>query len=218
MSNPDYILHNYFRSSTSVRVRVALNLKGLDYEYKAYALLPNEHKSKDYLAQNPQGLVPALEIGTPPALSQSIAIMEYLDEVHPVPPLLPGDFLGRARARALSQIIGCDIHPINNLRILRYIRSAFGADDDAVRDWFQHWVADGFVPLEQRLADEPETGEFCHGDTPGLADICLFAQVLNNGRFGVDMTPYPTINRIHENCLEVQAFKDAMPANQPDAT
>lgn len=212
----EYILHNYFRSSTSVRVRVALNLKGLDYEYQAYALLPNAHKSEAYLRLNPQGLVPALEISDTAVLSQSLAIIEYLDETRPEPPLLPQDPLGRARVRALSQIIGCDIHPLNNLRVLRKLKSDFKADQDAVTDWFTHWVHEGFSALEHRL-QEPETGKFCHGNTAGMADICLFAQVLNNTRFDIDMSAYPIIMRIYNMCLDIDAFVRAMPAHQPDA-
>lgn len=212
----EYILHNYFRSSTSVRVRVALNLKGLDYDYQAYALLPNAHKSEAYLRLNPQGLVPALELPDTAVLSQSLAIIEYLDETRPNPPLLPQDPLGRARVRALSQIIGCDIHPLNNLRVLRKLKSGFNADQDAVTDWFSHWVHEGFSALEYRL-QESETGKFCHGNTAGMADICLFAQVLNNARFDIDMSAYPIIMRIHNMCLDIDAFVRAMPAHQPDA-
>lgn len=212
----DYTLHNYFRSSTSIRVRVALNLKGLDYKYQAYALLPNEHKSKAYLRLNPQGLVPALEIKDTAVLSQSLAIIEYLDEVHPEPSLLPSDALGRARVRALAQIIGCDIHPLNNLRILRKLKADFDADQETINAWFAQWVEEGFTALEQRLT-EPETGQFCHGDTPSLADICVFAQVLNNARFHIDMTPFPKINAIYARCLKIDAFIRAMPDKQPDA-
>ena len=215
-------LHNYFRSSTSVRVRIALNLKGLEYDYIAYALLPDEHKSRAYLKLNPQGLVPALEIKIleseeSAVLTQSLAIMEYLDEAHPEPPLLPKDALGRARVRALAQIIALDIHPLNNLRVLRMLKSKFGADKKTVSDWFERWVSEGFRALEARLSDEKGTGMYCHGDSPGLADICLYAQVLNNARFELDMSPYPTIMRIHEQCASLDAFKKANPAQQPDA-
>ena len=211
------ILHNYFRSSTSVRVRVALNLKGLDYEYVPYALLPNEHKSERFLALNPQGLVPALEIDDQAVLTQSIAIIEYLDEVHSEPPLMPKDALGRARVRSLSQIIGCDIHPVNNLRVLRYLSENLNADADAKTAWFTHWAEAGFVALETRLSREPETGTYCHGDTPTLADICLYAQVLNNKRFAVDPAPYPKIMDIFMACDALPEFQDARPENQADA-
>ena len=210
-------LHNYFRSSTSVRVRIALNLKGLNYDYVPYALLPNEHQSDDFLRLNPQGLVPALEIENRAVLTQSMAIIEYLDETYPEPALLPDNPLGRARVRRLAQIIGCDIHPVNNLRILRYITDEFGADAAAKKAWFTRWATDGFEALEARLASEPDTGRFCHGDTPGLADICLYAQVLNNHRFDVDMDPYPVIRKIFKHCDALAAFKNARPENQIDA-
>ncbi|MGJ8563399.1 MAG: maleylacetoacetate isomerase [Alphaproteobacteria bacterium] len=213
-------LHNYFRSSTSVRVRIALNLKGLDYTYVPYALLPNDHKSDEYLKLNPQGLVPALEIDsgeTHAVLTQSLAIIEYLDEAYPEPALLPADPLGRARARSLAQIIGCDIHPLNNLRVLRYINDELGADADAKKAWFTHWAQEGFAALETRLGSEPQFGPFCHGDTPGLADICLYAQVLNNKRFDVDPSYYPVIMDIFTQCDALPAFQDARPENQIDA-
>jgi len=212
----DLTLHNYFRSTTSVRVRIALAMKGLDYDYKGYALLGNEHKSAAYLALNPQGLMPALEIKYQAVLTQSMAILEYLDEAHPAPPLLPKDPLGRARVRSLSQIIAVDIHPINNLRILKYLETEFGADKDAKFKWFRTWAAAGMEALEVRLG-ETETGKFCHGDTPGMADICLYAQMFNNERFGVDMTPYPHIMRIHKNCADLPNFVAGAPMNQPDA-
>lgn len=214
----DLILHNYFRSSTSVRVRIALNLKGVDYEYVPYALLPDEHKSETFLRLNPQGLVPALEIKDETVLTQSMAIIEYLDETYPdIHPLLPSEPLARARVRSLAQIIGCDIHPVNNLRILRYIADKFGADNFAKKTWVTRWASDGFEALEARLTQEPETGEFCHGDAPGLADICLYAQVLNNERFEVDPAPYPTIMHIFRNCDALPAFQDARPEHQMDA-
>ncbi len=212
----DYTLHNYFRSSTSVRVRIALALKNISYGYRAYALLSDEHKAAKYLQINPQGLVPSLETNEGPALTQSLAILEYLDETHPAPPLLPKDPLGRARVRALSQIIACDIHPVNNLRILQMLKSEFNADKAAIKNWFSHWVHEGFGALETRLG-ESDTGKFCHGDQPGMADICLFAQVLNNARFDVDMDIYPHIMRIHKTCTSLSAFKAAMPAAQIDA-
>ena len=210
-------LHNYFRSSTSVRVRIALNLKGLDSEYVPYALLPDEHKSETYLKLNPQGLVPALEIENLAVLTQSMAIIEYLEDAFPEPAIMPPDALGKARVRSLSQIVGCDIHPVNNLRILRYISDEFGADAEAKKAWFTRWATDGFDALETRLSTEPETAEFCHGSAPSLADICLYAQVLNNSRFDVSPGPYPTIMRIFAQCDALPAFQDAKPDNQPDA-
>ena len=213
----DLILHNYFRSSTSVRVRIALNIKGLTYDYVPYALLPNDHKSETYLKLNPQGLVPALEIKDQAVLTQSMAIIEYLDEAHPEPSLMPSGALGRARVRSLAQMVGCDIHPVNNLRVLRYIADEFGADADAKKAWFTNWTTEGFAALEARLSLEPETGEFCHGDMPSLADICLYAQVLNNKRFDVDTDPYPTIMRIFTHCDALPEFQDARPEHQMDA-
>lgn len=211
------VLHNYFRSSTSYRVRIALALKGIDYDYVAHHLRHGENRKPEYLAINPQGLVPALvwEDGT--VLSQSLAIMEFLDEVHPEPALLPADPLGRARVRMISQMIGCEIHPVNNLRILNALRSRYGADDAEIGDWFRHWVNETFQPLEKILEESSDTGRFCHGDSPGMADICLIAQVANNARFNVDMTAYPVISRIRDACLEISAFADAAPSSQPDA-
>ena len=211
------VLHSYFRSSTSVRLRVALHLKGIAYEYRAYPLREGAQRSPAYLAINPQGLVPSLTLAGGSTLTQSLAIIEYLDETVPEPPLLPADAVGRARVRSLALAIACEIHPLNNLKVLDHLRTACGFDQRQVVEWFRHWVATTFEPLEIRLAREPETGTFCHGDRPGLADICLFAQVLNNRRFDVDMSPYPTIARIHAGCAGLPAFEAAMPERQPDA-
>ncbi|GAA6175935.1 maleylacetoacetate isomerase [Sulfitobacter pacificus] len=213
----DLTLHNYFRSSTSVRVRAALNLKGLSYDYAPLSLLKGEQASAAHLALNPSGLVPTL-VTPQGALPQSMAILEWLDEVHPEPPLLPHDPWGRARVRSLAQIVAADIHPVNNLRILKHLEAEFGVDAAGKAAWFRNWAAAGMKALETRLAAEPETGDFCHGDTVGLADLCLYAQVLNNARFEVDMSPYPVINRIHANCMAVPALEQAAPANQPDAS
>ncbi|MGJ8627137.1 MAG: maleylacetoacetate isomerase [Sulfitobacter sp.] len=213
----DLILHNYFRSSTSVRVRAALNLKGLKYDYVPLSLLKGEQASAAHLALNPSGLVPTLVIPQGP-LPQSLAILEWLDEVHPQPPLLPADPWGRARVRSLAHIVALDIHPVNNLRILKHLETEFGVDAAGKAAWFCNWAQAGMQALETRLASEPETGEFCHGDTVGMADLCLFAQVLNNARFEVDMSPYPTIQRIHSNCMAISALEQASPAHQPDAT
>ncbi|MAW86299.1 MAG: maleylacetoacetate isomerase [Phyllobacteriaceae bacterium] len=213
----DITLHNYFRSSTSYRVRIALALKGIDYDYVAHHLRHGGNRAPEFLAVNPQGLVPALVWSDGTVLGQSLAIIEFIDEMVPEPPLLPADPHGRARVRMLSQMIGCDIHPVNNLRVLNAIRERFGADDAAVAGWFRHWVAETFAPMEQMLAASEATGEFCHGDHVTMADLCLVAQVANNGRFGVDMEPYPTIRRIHEACMAIEAFQAAAPMNQPDA-
>ena len=211
-----YVLHNFFRSSTSFRVRAALKLKGLDYAYEAYALRKGEQRGTRHLALNPQGLVPTLETPQGP-LAQSLAIIEWLDEAHPEPPLLPTDPWARARVRSLAHAVALDVHPLNNLRVLRYLTDVFAADEEAVATWFRHWVRETFVALETRLSTEPETGRFCHGDAPGLADLCLAGQVINNRRFSVPMTDYPAIRRIFETCMALPAFAEAAPNNQPDA-
>ena len=211
------ILHTYFRSSTSYRVRIALALKGVDYESAPRHLRRGEQNHPEYLAVNPQGLVPALTWTDGRTYTQSLAILELLDELVPEPRLLPRDAPGRARVRSLAQMIGCDVHPLNNLRVLSALRGRFAADDAAVADWFRHWVETTFAPLERRLASEPETGTFCHGETPTIADLCLVAQVANNARFAVDMAPYPTIRRIDAACNALPAFQEAAPARQPDA-
>ncbi|WP_299390996.1 maleylacetoacetate isomerase [Pelagibius sp.] len=210
-------LHNYFRSSTSYRVRIALALKGLAYDYLAYHLRKGEQRGAAYLALNPQGLVPTLETDGGDLLPQSLAIIEYLDELQPDPPLLPVTPLERARVRSLAYAVACDIHPVNNLRVLQYLVDPLGHDAAVQGEWFRHWVAVEFAALEKRLTEEPETGRFCHGDSPGLADICLVPQVVNGRRFDCDMTPYPTIRRIHEACMTIPAFAEAAPERQPDA-
>jgi len=212
-----FTLHSYFRSSTSFRVRIALNMKGVAYEQITWHLRKGEQKSDAYKKVNPQGLLPALQHPDGSILPQSMAILEWLEEAYPEPPLLPEDTAGRARVRAIAYSIACDIHPVNNLRILSSLKERFAADDEAVADWFRTWVDASFRPLEQQLKHEPESGEFCHGDKPGLADICIAAQVTNNARFNVDMGLYPTIAKIHENCMALEPFQRAAPGNQPDA-
>lgn len=216
MSEQKLLLHNYFRSSTSIRLRAALNYKGVDYEYIAYNLRTNENNQPEYLAKNPAGLVPALELADGTVLTQSLAIMEWLEEVYPQPPLLPADPIGRAQVRSMAYMIACEIHPLNNLRVLDQIR-AYGQDEAGVKAWFNQWVHTTFVPLEQILATSPNTGRYCYGDTPSLADACLFAQMLNNQRFNVDTSAYPTIERIFAALNQLEAFQRAIPANQPDA-
>ena len=210
------ILHGYYRSSASFRVRIALNLKGLAYSHAPHHLRQGKQHDPEYLRLNPQGLVPALEDGGR-VLTQSLAIVEYLDETHPSPPLLPGNAMDRAHVRALAQIVACDIHPIDNLRVLRYLRQPIGADEAMVQAWYNHWIALGFDAIEAILAHDPRTGRFCHGDAAGLADICLVPQVVNAGNFKLDLTPYPTIRRIFDACMALDAFADAHPARQPDA-
>ena len=209
-------LHNYFRSSTSTRLRAALNLKGLDYTYVGVHLVKGEHRGETYSALNPQGLVPALELEDGTVLTQSLAIMEWLDEAYPDRPLLPEGALARARVRALAQMIALEIHPLNNLRVMNFHAEAAGGGDAAKKTWFNHWVHTTFVPLEAMLAQSPETGTYCHGDRPGYADCCLYAQIWNNRRFEVDMTPYPTITRIFDALDALPAFAQAAPSKQPD--
>lgn len=209
-------LYSYFRSSTSTRVRAALALKGLSYDYVGRNLRAGEQRSDEFLAVNPQGLVPALEIDGL-VLTQSLPIIEYLDERFPEPPLLPQDAAGRARVRALAAMIACEIHPLNNLRVLRYIGETFDADADAQAAWFTHWARTTLSAMEDMLAGDRNTGRFCHGDRPGLADICLYAQMLNNRRFNVDAGQWPTLSRIFAACQELPAFAQAAPEAQPDA-
>ncbi len=209
-------LYDYFRSSAAFRVRIALNLKGLSAERAFIHLRRNDQGAPSYLAVNPQGLVPALE-DDGQVFTQSLAIIEYLDETHSEPPLLPGHPADRARVRALAQIIACDIHPLDNLRVLRYLADPLGHDEATIGRWFNHWIAKGFQALEQLLAEDGQTGAFCHSDAPGLADICLVPQVFNSRRYKLDMTPYKTIVRIFETCMANDAFERARPENQPDA-
>lgn len=210
-------LHNFFRSSTSTRLRAALRLKGLDYEYVPYVLRDGETRTPEYLAKNPQGLVPTLETGDGTFLTQSLAIMEWLEETHPEPALLPSDPDGRARVRALSYMIACEIHPLNNLRVLFYLRDEFGADEEAQKTWFTHWVSTTFDAMETELSHSTATGRFCHGDTPTMADVCLYAQVWNNRRFGISLEAWPTIARIFSELEKIDAFVASAPPNQPDA-
>jgi maleylpyruvate isomerase len=213
---PNTLLHGYFRSSAAFRVRIALNHKKIAYEQAFRHLRKGEQRAPDFLKINAQGLVPALEIDGH-TLTQSLAIIEYLEETRPEPALLPKDPVGRARVRSIAYAHAIEIHPINNLRVLQDIEKRFGADTKAVAEWFRHWVKETFGPIETRLAREKETGKFSHGDTPTLADVCLVPQVINNMRFDVDMSVYPTIERIHKACMELPAFADAAPMKQPDA-
>src|SRR5215471_17930530 len=208
-------LYGYFRSSAAFRVRIALNLKKLDYETVPIHLRRNDQTRPDYLGVNPQGLVPTLE-DRGLRLIQSMAITEYLDEIYPDPPLLPPHPADRARIRALAEIVACDIHPINNLRVLRYLTHSLGHDEAAIADWYNHWIAAGFQALEALLSEDARTGRFCHGDTPGLADVALVPQVVNAERYRLDLAPYPTVTRIFANCMALGPFRAAHPDNQPD--
>jgi maleylacetoacetate isomerase len=211
-------LHTFFRSSASYRVRIALNLKGIAYDPAAVHLSRNggEQFGAAFDALNPQHLVPVLVDGGA-VLTQSLAILEYIDETHPQTPLLPAHAAGRARVRALSQMIACDIHPLNNLRVLNYLSRELQVDAASKDAWYRHWVALGLAAFESVLARSSDTGLFCHGDTPGMADCCLIPQVFNAQRFECDMAGYPTLMRINDACMELDAFQRASPARQPDA-
>ena len=213
-------LYSYFRSSAAYRVRIALALKGLAYETVPVHLVKDggQQHASGYRSANPQGLVPALQPAEGgPVLAQSLAIMEYLDEVHPQPALLPADALGRARVRALAQMVACEIHPLNNLRVLQYLTQELGVSGAQKDAWYAHWVALGLQAVEDSLARSPDTGRFCHGDSPGLADCCLVPQVFNARRFNCALDAYPTILRIVAACEALPAFQEAAPGAQPDA-
>ncbi|MEQ1546752.1 maleylacetoacetate isomerase [Methyloglobulus sp.] len=209
------ILYSYFRSSAAYRVRIALNLKNIDYETHPVHLLKNggEQFNADYLALNPQGRVPVLVVQNT-VLSQSSAIIEYLEETFPNPPLLPTNPIERAYVRSLAQIIACDIHPLNNLRVLNYLKSILKSDFQQA--WRSHWIEEGFSALEQLLHKSDYCGRCCYGDTPGMADAFLIPQVYNAQRFGCEMNSFPLISGIYENCMQETAFSIAAPENQPD--
>ena len=231
-------LYGYFRSSASYRVRIALNLKGLDYENVSIHLVKDggEQFSESFRALNPEALVPALidvdnernnerddehddehDDGREIALSQSLAIIEYLEEKYPAPALLPAKLVDRAHVRALALAIACEIHPLNNLRVLKYLTKILTVSDEQKNAWYQHWCMSGLAVLEQKLATDKRTGDFCFANTPTLADCCLVPQIFNAQRFNCDLTAMPTLMRINQNCLEMHAFISAMPVNQPDA-
>jgi maleylpyruvate isomerase len=209
------ILHGYALSSASYRVRIALALKGLEVTTVTKQLRLDEHRQADFLRLNPQGFVPALSLDDGQVLTQSLAIVEYLDEVYPEPPLLPAAPAARARVRSLSQLIACDVHPLNNLRVLKYLEGPLGLDQDERVAWYHHWVRAGFDALEPRLVQDASAGRFCHGDSPGMADLCLVPQVFNARRFALDLGPYPRIVSIEAACVELPAFKSAAPERQP---
>ena len=200
-------LYTYFRSSAAFRVRIALNLKELTYEPQVVHLPKGQHREPAYGAVNPQALVPTLELDDGRRLAQSMAIIEYLEELHPRPPLLPEDPMARARVRSLSQLVACEIHPLNNLRTLQYLRKQLGQNEDQVGVWYRHWIAEGLAKLEAELAGAGETGRYCHGDSPTMADCCLVPQVANAHAFDVDMAPYPRVLAVERRCLELDAFQ-----------
>ncbi|MDK2124505.1 maleylacetoacetate isomerase [Parachitinimonas caeni] len=210
-------LYTYFRSSAAWRTRIALLLKGLPHQLAPIHLLRNggEQHSPEYKAINPQEVVPTLQEGDI-AITQSLAIIEYLDEVHPSPPLLPADPLARARVRELALTIACDIHPVNNLKILQYLKGPLGRSQQEADDWYRHWIRQGFDAFEKKLA-ALGSGDFCVGDHPTIADLCLVPQVFNARRFNVDLTPYPRIVRIDAHCMTLPAFIESQPSRQPDA-
>ena len=214
----DFVVYGYFRSSAAFRVRIALNLKGIAPEWRFVHLLKDggQQHAPGYKAVNPQELIPTL-VHDGHTIGQSLAIIEYLDEIVPTPALLPADAPGRARVRGLAQIIACDIHPLNNLRVLQYLRDPLKQPQEAVQRWYQHWVAEGFQAVEQLLAAKPIVGRFCHGDLPGLADISLIPQVVNARNFECDLTPFPTIMRVFDAAMQLEAFERASPKYQPDA-
>ena len=209
-------LYDYFRSSAAYRVRIALNLKGVTPEREFVHLRKGAQRGDDYLAVNPQGLVPALVTDDGTVLTQSLAIVEYLDETVPSPPLLPRDPLERARVRSLAQAVACDIHPIDNLRVLRYLLQTVGVEEAQKDAWYKYWIDVGLEALEIAVSRDPRTGRFCHGDSPTLADICLVPQLANARRVDMDLSPYPTLTRIDAECKKVKAFADAAPPLQPD--
>jgi maleylacetoacetate isomerase/maleylpyruvate isomerase len=208
-------LYTYFRSSAAFRVRIALNLKGLAYAPQFVHLGKGEHRQAAYGAINPQGLVPALTEDDGSVLTQSIAIMEYLEETHPQPALLPREPKARARVRSLALLVACEIHPLNNPRVLNYVRKTLGHNEEAVNAWYRHWIAEGLAKFERQLA-AGGAGRFCHADTPTMADCCLVPQIFNARRFDCDLAPYPQVMGVFEQCMKVDAFDRAQPSRQPD--
>jgi len=208
-------LYNYFRSSASFRVRIALELKGLTYNYLPVHLLKGEQKQAAYAEVSPSMLVPTLETDDGERLSQSMAIIEYLDETHPEPPLLPADPLGRAKVRALAQVVACEIHPLNNLRVLKYLVNTLKVDEEAKNEWYRHWVRQGLEIFERELAQRPAS-TYCYGDTPTLADCCLVPQIFNGRRVNTDYSGLPRTMAAFEACMAHPAFQKAQPSSCPD--
>jgi maleylacetoacetate isomerase len=210
-------LIGYFRSSAAFRVRIALHLKGIVVDHAFRHLRKGEQSAADYVAINPQKLVPALILDSGQVLTQSLAILEYLEETHPAPPLLPRDPIDRARVRSLALIPTADIHPIQNLRVMAYLREKYEQSEEGAFAWSRHWIETGFTAYEASVAGNPKTGAFSHGDQPTMADLCLVPQIFNAGRFKVDMAKFPTLQRIFATCMKHPAFDAAQPSKQPDA-
>ena len=208
-------LYTYFRSSAAFRVRIALNLKGIKYQPVFVHLAKGEHRKPEYAKVNPQALVPTLELHDGTRLSQSLAIIEFLEEKHPKPALLPQDALGRTRVRSLSYLVASEIHPLNNLRVLQHLKNALGQSQEQIDAWYRHWIADGLAKLEAELSGGK--GEFSHGESPTMADCCLVPQIFNAQRYNCDLAPYPATMRVFEQCMKLAAFDSAQPAKQPDA-
>ncbi|WBU53107.1 maleylacetoacetate isomerase [Paracoccus sp. SCSIO 75233] len=208
--------YGYFRSSAAYRCRIAFNLKSVQPEVLPVNLRAGEQQADAFTAINPQGLVPALDTGTE-VLSQSLAIIEWLEEVHPQPPLLPADPVARAQVRAFAQIIACDIHPLQNLRVLNHLKARFGLDQTGAQDWCRHWIAEGLSACETVAAAQTHAGAFTFGTSPGLADICLIPQLFSADRFGVEITAFPRLQDIRAACDALPAFAAAHPSQQPDA-
>jgi maleylacetoacetate isomerase/maleylpyruvate isomerase len=209
-------LYTYFRSSAAFRVRIALNLKRLAYEPVFVHLAKGEHRNPQYTALNAQALLPTLELDDGTRLVQSLAIIEWLDETHPTPPLIPEEARARARVRSISYLIACEIHPLNNLRVLQHLKRALGQTQEQIDQWYRHWIADGLAKLEAELA-RGGSGRFSHGDSPTMADCCLVPQIFNAKRYNSDLAPYPTTMRVFDNCMKLEAFDRAQPSKQPDA-
>ena len=207
-------LYTYFRSSAAFRVRIALNLKGVQYQPVFVHLAKGEHRTPEYAKVNPQALVPTLELDDGTRLSQSLAIIEYLEEKHPSPALLPKDALGRARVRSLSNLVASEIHPVNNLRVLQHLKRALGQSQEQIDTWYRYWIADGLTKLEAELQSK---NRFCHGDAPTMADCCLVPQIFNAKRYQSDLAPYPNTMRVFDECMKLEAFDRAQPSKQPDA-
>jgi maleylpyruvate isomerase len=209
-------MYGFFRSGTSHRTRIILNLKQISYDFQPISLMKNEHKLASFKEINPQGFVPVLEVNDQ-KLIQSPSIIEWLEEQYPTPALLPKEEPARAKVRAIAALVGCDIHPINNKRILEYLRNTLKLDDQQVEAWCQHWIHEGFSALEQLLEKDQQRGDFCVGNSPTIADAYLIPQVDSSKRFHVDMTQYPNIQRVYDACMQLDAFQNASPKNQPDA-